>query len=430
MGVGGFKGRGVLTEGEVPPMIDPRSSGRRVILASILALIVVAAGVVVWITVPRSPGSSPGPPAEGLTFGEAYAAGTNATDGAVGAPWTLYSALGVVSPLPVWTDPLGEATCRALPGISIWNASQMPRVEGQYASGVAPFWSLIYENATRYVVDVVTVNTTLHLVGPLAPTSPCGSAMDVFLGNVTVGAPIDSPAAASFAWSVIGSTYLSNNSEAWAYYQTGSAQLPLSDSEPGGWVVAYAQCGLPGHTGSTYNTSELLKFLSPGGEYYKIRQVAVCSNGAFQLTYGTPTNSSGPRSSTVTRIPISLGFNGSTNTTDGSGLLTGATSIDLQNSTTGAAYAPTHLACSIRNLSVSSCGGPGGWYGVLTLPTGYWLDAFGDVNGTLGWLLPNVPFYTGDSIVIVSNGILGAQGVRLTVHSAEGDVSVSGATTI
>jgi hypothetical protein len=394
-----------------------------------VGVLLVVATVAVWAVESRATAPSSYAP-RGLTFAGASLLGTGATSKLAGGLWTLYSALGVTAPLPVWLDPLGEAACRTVPGISVWNASRIPLAPDQYASGAAPFWSLIYENSTGYLVDFVSLNTTGNLIGPIAPGSSCGASMNVFLGNVTVGTSVNSTAAANFAWSLIGSSYVAEHPSAFVFYETGAGQLPLWGSVPDGWIVGYQLCGLPGHTGSNATNSSEVAFTSPTGEWITSNVTGGCSNGAYRLTYGPEVNSSGPGGSRVTVSGLALGFSNSSNLTDGWGLLSGATNVTLTNTTSGTQYQPGPLDCNLTDLSLAKCGAPVGWYAAISLPSGYWLDAFGSIDGHPSWLLPNVPFYTGDNLVIVSDATQKTEGVRLALTSAAGDVTITGSTLI
>ncbi len=403
---------------------SPRRSLR---LIALLVAVIVTASVVVVVWFPRSPSSAH---PLGLTFGEVSVNAARQMDNASGAPWTLTSALGVLSPGPVWLNPIGDELCRDVPGVSVWNASLMPTAPDQLVSGVVPFWSLIYMNSSRYLVDVVSTGTSIHLGGAIAPTSPCGILMDRVLGNFTASPVLDSPEAASRAWSLEGSTYMKLNPGAFEFYETGGGQLQFWGSTVGAWIVGYQLCGLPSYMGSVNTQTDELKFENTSGLYFSINSTGTCTQSDYRVSFDTPTNASGPGFVTLTSVSLSIGFANSSNTTDGWGLTTGSTRISMVNESVNEAYLASPLSCSMANLSLETCGQPAQWYAVLSSPTGYWLDAYGNLGGNFRWILPNVPFYTGDSLLIVHHDFASADAFGLSIVSASTAIHVSGSVTI
>ncbi len=347
-----------------------------------------------------------------------------------GTPWTLTSALGVLSSEPVWFNPIGDELCRDVPGASAWNASRMPLASGQFSSGVVPFWSLIYINESRFLMVAVSMNDTVHLAGPISPTTACGSFIGQVVGNFSANPSLDSPAASAYAWSIVGSSYVASNPNAFEFYETGGGQLQFWGSTVGGWIVGYQLCGLPGYAGMTSTLTDEVKFQNTTGMYSLIRSVGGCTQAGYNVTYGTTTNASGSGSTVVTTIPLSLGFANSTNTTDGWGLTSGSTQVSIVNWSTAQPFPPSALSCSVTNLTLAACGPVAGWYAVLATSTGFWLDAYGNISGTPGWLLPNVPFYSGDSLLIVHQGFPSSEAFKLAIVSVTSAVQVSGSTTI
>ncbi len=404
-----------------------RKKRGRLLVASIMVLVIVTSGIVVAVRYPHPPAS---PPPVGLTFEEVAASAGDAVRNATGAPWNLASALGVLSSKPVWLDPLGDEYCRSWAGVSVWNASRIPLASGQFSSGVVPFWSLIYKNSSQYLVDAVSENRSVHLVGPVPPTSSCGEFMDLVLGNLSTVPSVDSPAASAYAWNLVGGSYVAAYPSAVEFYEIGGGQLPAVGSTNGGWIVGYQVCGLEGYAGLDPVPAVTLKFQNTTGAYYLDRSSGGCSQGGFEVRYGTPTNSSGPGFSTVMALPLSLGFTNSNNTTDGWGLTSWMTRISIVNASDGQSYPPGPLACSATNLSSASCGSVPSWYAVLTSPTGYWLDAYGNISGVPGWLLPNVPFYTGDSLLFVHSALFGSAAYTLSITSVTSAVQISGTATV
>lgn len=393
----------------------------------VLVVVIVVAGVAIVIWFPRP--ASAFPPL-GLTFDEVSTSSGRLVQSVPGAPWTLTSALGIVSPQPVWFNPIGDELCRDVPGTSVWNASRMPTARDQLNTGVAPFWSLIYMNGSRYLVDAVSTGDSIQLAGPISPTTPCGALMTHVVGNFTASPFLDSPAAAARAWSIEGSSYLETNPDAFEFYETGAGQLQFWGSTSGAWIVGYQLCGLSKYMGSVSTQTDELKFQNTSGQYFSINSTGACTQSGYNVTFGSPTNTSAPGSVTLTSVPLSLGFADSSNATDGWGLITGDTRIHLVNASSGETNLAGSVSCSVGNLSLEPCGQPSPWYAVLTGPTGYWLDVYANVSGTLGWMLPNVPFYTGDSLVIVHLGFTGEPAFTVSIASVSTAVQVSGSTTI
>lgn len=409
-------------------MLRPiREKRTRLIAVSILVLVIVTSGIVVAV---RYPHTSPSQPPVGLTFEEVATSARGAVRNATGAPWILASGLGVLSSQPVWLDPLGDEYCRSWAGVSVWNASQIPLASGQFSSGVVPFWSLIYKNASQFLLEAVSQDRSVHLVGPVSPTSTCGEFMDLVLGNLSAVPSVDSPAASAYAWNLVGESYVSAYPSAVEFYEIGGGQLPAVGSTNDGWIVGYQVCGLQGYAGLNLVPAVTVKFQNTTGTYYLDRSLSGCSQGGFEVRYGTPTNTSGPGFSTVLALPLSLGFTNSSNITDGWGLVSWMTRISIVNASNGWSYPPGPLACSATNLSSASCGSVPGWYAVLTTPTGYWLDAYGEMAGVAGWVLPNVPFYTGDSLLIVHQGSSLSGAFVVSVDSASSSVQILGSTTV
>jgi hypothetical protein len=364
-----------------------------------------------------------------MTFSEAEHNSNLTVSTDPGGPWTLTSALGVLSSLPVWLLPIADEECRTVPGVSVWNASLLPLAPDQYESGFLPFWSLIYENDSHDLLAAVSLNTSTHIVGPISPTTPCGSIMSQFVTGSSADPQLDSPAAAEYAWQIDGSTYIPTHANAFEFMETGFGQLLDYGSTAGGWIVGYKLCGLPAYEGSTAQFTTSVKFQNETSGYFQTTETGVCFPGDFEVSYGTAANESGPGGSVLTDLPISLGFANSTNLTDGVGLTTGSTLVSLVNLSSGQQGVPGVLDCTPGNLSATSCGPPESWYGALVTPTGYWIDAFGNFDGTVRWALPNVPFYTGDSLAII-HPFLGSDRARVSIVSNSSTVQVSGSAVI
>ncbi len=399
-----------------------------IVVLSVLVTVIV---VIALVAVLEFGGSPPAPGPVGLAFGAVRMMANLTIATTPGGPWVLTSALGILSDEPVWFNAIGDEICRGLPGVSAWNASRIPLAADQFNSGLVPFWSLIYENQSRYLVDAVALNEALHLVGPIAPTSACGALLAQVVGNFTTVSGLDSPAASSYAWSLAGSSFLKAHPSAYEFYEIGAGQLPNWGSVQGGWIIGYQLCGLPGYGGLAPEYASAAAFRNTTGSYLLTNLTGGCTESGYNVTYGTATNSSGPESSIVSSIPLSLGFDNSTNKTDGWGLTTGSTAVSIDNLTSGTSLLPASLSCGVANLSLASCGGvEQDWYAVLESPTGYWLDAYSDAGGVPGWMLPNVPFYSGDLFLYIHGSTSGDESVRISIVSTSDSFQVSGSTTI
>jgi hypothetical protein len=406
---------------------ERRDDRVRLWVAIALSFLVVTSGVFAYESL-RTPSPSRSP--SGLDFSTVDQLTSQALNNSSGRPWILASALGVVSSQPSWLDPLGEQACLSYEGVSVWNASRIPLASGQFSTGVAPFWSLIYENASGSLVDAVSLDQSIHYVGPIPASSACGAEMATFLGGITASPVQTSEEASAQTWGIIGSSYVRAHPGAIEFYEIGAGQLFDWGSAPTRWIDGYEVCGLAGYAGTMPETSLAVKFLTPT-TWEVINQTGGCGTvEGYDVQFGAPSPTEALGPSVVITLPMTVNFSGPGNTANAFGLISWFLGVSLSNVTTGQPLAPGKLVCSNNSFSLSTCHASGGWFAGLLSPTSYWLDVFGSVNGTDGWVLSDVPAYTADSLALVFGTNPGNSSLTLSVHSTTDETNVTGQATV
>ena len=391
----------------------------KVLLVAGIALVAAVSGVVAFHNTVSKP--SPGP--QGFTFFAAQAASNRSIVNASGGPWTLVSALAVVTTQPVWPWAFMGDACEAYPGVSIWNSSGIPIWTGSLSSGISPFWSLWYLNATDYLLAAVALNDTIHLVGPISPTSWCGKALAPTLVNGgSFAVPVDTSVASQLAWNYVGAAFAKSHPELAVYYEIGAQQLAYNGEAPG-WAVTYDVCGEPGYAGATLESQHIPVALmtsvtSSSPPTYSVAESFACSNPTYNFTFlsvGAPTPAP---NGTLRSVPFTLPFDA---------LVSWMTSANLTENTTDVAEPVASLFCSGGQLNLGACDARGGWYLALANSNGYWLDVYGDWNGVVGWVIPNVPYDSYNSLVVYVPSSLGSTPLTLSLSSVTAAVQVTGA---
>lgn len=398
-----------------PNEVDERF---KVILVVGIALAAAIGGVAAFHNTVSKPSLGP----LGFTYFDARAASNQSVANASGGPWALVSALAVVATQPVWPWAFMGDACEAYPGVSIWNSSGIPTWTGSLSSGISPFWSLWYLNATDYLLAAVALGDTIHLVGPISPTSWCGRALAPTLangGSLTV--PVDTSVASQLAWNYVGAAFAKSHPEFAVYYEIGAQQLAYNSEAPG-WAVTYDVCGEPGYAGATLESQRIpvavmTSVTSSSPPTYYVAESFACSNPTYNFTFlsvGAPTPAP---NGTLRSVPFTLPFDA---------LLSWMTSANLTENASGSAEPVASLFCSGGQLNPEACNARGGWYLALANSNGYWLDAYGDWNGVVGWAIPNVPYDSYNSLVVYVPSSLGSTPLTLSVGSVTSAVQVNG----
>jgi hypothetical protein len=412
------------TSGEGSPLEKANSPHSRTRIAAIglaTALLVAAAFSGYYVFVDRNSNHSIAQPA-GLDYFRALNQSDREIGDTPGGPWSLISVLAITATAPLWPFPFQESACEAYPGGSIWNSSRIPVWIGSLSSGISPFWSLWYLNSTRYIMSAVSVNQSTNLVGPISPSSPCGVALAPTLKGATpVNISLDTTIASQVAWNFVGSSFSASHPNLAVYYEVGAQQL-VDNSEGPGWGVTYGVCGLPGFAGDTLEshdapTGVFTPVSSPSPPSYYITESDSCSSSSYNLSFGEAVGPVAAANGSYWSSPFTVA-------TDG--LLSWMTVANLTENSTGSREPLASISCNHGELTASACHSAAGWYAALANSNGYWLDVYGDWNGTTGWALPNVPYDSGNNLVVFLPSSIGSSGLVLSVGSVTSAVQVTG----
>lgn len=406
-----------------------------------LLVVSVSLVVVVSAVALRFPtGSLVPPPSQppGLPYSSAATLGQSVADNVSGAPWRLIAVDGIVSPgrvVPLTVD-VPAGSCQSLPGPTVWNGSGIPSWTGSLASGVSPFWSLIFVNATGFLLPIETLNESVHADPAISPSSECGRALEVTMGSsqpfvdaTTVAPTLDSTTVGEIAWAAEGSRFDQENPAVAIYYVTGLS--PISGfSSPGGfgWAVTYTVCSLPGFAHDQAEADVLV--WSPSVPPTTFNGTASCTLSRYNVSLLPINNATGPIGGQFHTFELNL------------------TSI-CTDCVPAPIYNPVGVSSWLVNLTVTNGYGGGqaisvvdcldgewaestcvpasdGWFAALAAPSGYWLDLFDSQNGTPGWALPNVAIFSNDTLVVYLPPELNSVALNLTVSSTYQTVPVTG----
>jgi hypothetical protein len=382
------------------------------ILAPVVAAVVLAAGLGVYLLASPSPATSFNPDA--VSFFQALGIANRSLTNATHSTWSLVSVMGIDSSSPV--DPpivLGDQqSCAGLPSPTVWNTSALPVATGRIAPGTAPFWQLTFLNRTsRAWVMATVVDRIPHVLGPLPPWAPCSQVYGVknttnLSGYPSIHPRVDTTAVGPLALSAIGSSFLASHTHSATYYTMGNSPLANFGWNAVEWFVSYTDCGVttaPVHTPAQLYAAWInassgeLDFTNQGG--------FSCVGSDYSLNLSLVSSSAPAVSAAVYWID-----NGTPKSTLGtsSALLSLVVKPLIMNS--GKLVAPSDSLCPGWVRNVSDCLKPSsGWYVVLTSPSGEWLDSFPDATGS-GWTAPNVEVQWGDLFQIVASQGLALSG--------------------
>jgi len=422
----------------VPPSghsldVQPATTTRRRFWAIVIIALLVGAGFSIGIYVLRSPSSSPQP--AGLDYFGALARSNQSIANSTGGPWSLVSVLAIVTTEPVWPFPFEGIACQQYPGVSVWNSSRLPVWTGSLSSGLSPFWSLWYLNASQFLLAAFTVNESVHLVGPISPTSFCGQGLAATLANIGLGSgtvvwtAVDSTVASQVAWEAAGKAFVNSYRAVSIYYELdGAQQLGGVSDAPWGWAITYSLCGHLGYAGSTLWPGVRVNVnTSTGPASLVVNEGDQCSLPSYHIFFSTPNSAPAANGITLVTSPFIVNIGGTSNATYADGLVTWMTGLDLANRSTGALEPLASLSCTGSTFNASSCRpSGGGWYAAVAEPNGYWLDVYSNRTGTPGWALPNVPLYSNDSLFLYLPSTLNPGSLTLSVASNTSAVQVVG----
>jgi hypothetical protein len=410
-------------------MEDTKSRDRWVVSVVVVAVFVPT----VWALAVFPSQGGLAQPMGGSDYDGAVATANHIISNASGGPWTLISGLGVAATLPVM--PLTTAdtpvACQDIPGISIWNASRLPLWGGSLSSGFAPFWSLLFLNASRYIAPVEVEGGKAFLQSPLSPTSPCNLGLQGSLAAAKgINVTIDSTTAAAAAWNAVGASLVSSDGNVVVYYSVGAIQLSnIFGTEGSSWSVTYTHCGLPGYAVLQPFAVAIVNGAS-GGVIESGRGGFDCSLNNYALTLGAP-HSTPYDNGILVNVPISVASNqtGGSSINNSVGLVSWMTGVSLSEGPTS--EVPGHVVCSSALFSLATCTIlDQGWFAVMMSSSGTWLDVYSRAGGTPQWILPNVPIYTNDSLTIFVPASLETFPLDLSFESGSALVSILGSATI
>lgn len=250
-------------------------------------------GVVIVVSLVAA-GAFPGPATSGvaaLTYSQAASRGAPAAGNVLGGPWSLVGAIGVDSQaglsgsLPTGT--LANCTLEPATASSAPSSIYVPAY-GDFSSGGAPFWLLIYVN--RAAEEILLVEVENGTATPLVlGTGPCAATSAAL---VSIPAQVvDSPVAASASWADDGATFYDAFTAAhpnvplnqiMGLYGGGALPgLSTGTSSIGPtWVVAMSPCGVLGSGGPTGSQPALITLVNAttGGIELAYPTTEKCSN--------------------------------------------------------------------------------------------------------------------------------------------------------
>ena len=428
-----------------------RSRGPYAILCAAIVLGAGAGVGVYWFIASSSPGGGfPYAAGNGVTFDEMYAALSVAANRTQGGPWTLFSISGVASESPLAMVPTLNTTpqqsfnetmrlCGRLPGVTAWNMTLLPVFTGSMASGAAPFWSLLFKNASGSILYATFIEGKVRVYPPSPIVQACAEA-----AGLTSGGPVhpqfDSSTVGRAAYAESGANFSRSNSPFAVVYALGAPQMWNVDSSDW-WIANYQRCGLAYVPAGIQNYTDVL--VAGNGERFVDTGWVSCT--AVRNSTGEPTpehlvfsqpmatKMGGSQYVTIPfQVEFKVGPNGTTNYFDGYDLQPWMLTLGLRNHQ-GQLLPAAPSSCSVWVPSLMNCtSGSDGWFAVLQSAGDQWLDSysFGPTNASGGWAYPNVVIVSHQQIVIVVPPSCNLTGDTLSVSSAAPVPIVNGTTAL
>lgn len=303
----------------------------------------------------------------------------------------------------------------------MWNSSSLPVTPGNLSDGNATFWQFLFTDDTGPGTVSFAIGTydagTVGVVAPLSQTNSCIEALGLGPGFASPGysePDLDSTVAGEIAYRALianapqfgpyavlwtnGYPILANSG--WASF------LALAGSV---WDVDFYACG---QAGVTPPYSAVTSWHVQGSALVNSsREEATgiqfnCTLSSYDLTLALNGTSSRPSGVATDLAITATGRTNSTPVPEVQGLAAWMFTPHV-NESDGASESPAADACLQWVPDVTDCGTPtSSWYAVLESPSGAWLDSYGIVNGSAGWVEAGSPIVTGETLVLISSGSL------------------------
>jgi hypothetical protein len=431
--------------------------------AAVVLAIVVASILVFGAFGFRLPFSSPSSVktvADGPTFEQVMAAVSSPVTDESGGPWALFSVYGIAAQTSFSPNLIGYAhtnltvnSCgQAFNGLTLWNGT-MPRFNGTFNSGTAPFWQLAYfSNDSQEILLTTDVMGQISLYPPIPYPSACMPWYDFpgdSAGWTSVGAipVVDSSEAASAVWDAIlegrttvGDWVSSNDPETEIITIGPGVFMGLGDAVSD-YGVYFDRCGEAGVAGiqslvlaGVGSTGQLIGTANLTHNCALIYSGEGAYDSEYDLLFSNSTVSSGPSTTLATigfQVAIALPNGTLVNFYDEVGLANWMTSWNLTNPA-GQILPLGTPTCGSWVGSVADCeSNSSGWYAVVLSAGGEWMNTYGALpGGGVGWSEPVTALVSHQQLVIVYPSSWNVTGDRLDVTSTVPLSDVIGSTSL
>lgn len=426
----------------------------RRVTSTIVVLVVLAASIGGFLTWRELIGSAQQPNAtakDGPTLYQALAAVNATIQQDRGAPWALFSYIGIAAELSFNPGVFGFiangtglslAGCeRALNGVTIWNGSAIPVFQGGIASGTAPFWQFEFYSATaRSVIVASVIRNTAEVFPPINSTSSCwpsagGPEAASYVSWVNP-LPVDTPIQAQNAYTALGGAFHKAHPSLTEIFANG--YTPLGDAfnhGPGGGAQ-YLLCGQPGFAGmqakgvvgewSNGTVQNVFQGLLSCTGLITTSPPYVYAPLAIGAASGpVPINASAGFSAESFSILAETFVNNSTYTDDW-GFESWMVSLSLRNAS-NQTLPSVPLSCQTWVPSLTNCTSSGsGWSVVLESADGSWLDSYPSPTNSSSWAALNVVIANGERLVVILPAQWNPSGEVLSCHNTYAVPVVSG----
>ena len=378
------------------------------LFAIVAAVLVGLAGL--WVYASHPPSQSTPYDPDSILFSSAMVQSTAALTNATHSAWSLVSVVGIASAYPV-NPPIGrgdQQSCGSLPSPTLWNTSVLPRTSGRVGPGTAPFWQLTFLNrSSRAWVMVTVVSRHAQVLGPIPAWAPCSQEYGVnnltnLSGYPSLHPVVDTSEASSVALSQVGSSFLNGHPYAATYYTMGNQPLGIFGWNADDWFVTYTQCGVSGAPIQIPAPQDTVLIDASSGKWFATDLGGFsCMGSRYSLNLSI--ESSTP---SVASMEVCGQGNATLPPTCASpSALSAGLTLPRLITPSGTPVSPSVTLCPVWVRNASECPTPtAGWYVVLSLTTGQWLDSFPNASGSQ-WVAPNVDLESGDLLtLVVSSG--------------------------